>query len=131
MRKIVCLLSLLLSFGLFGQGVISSDTLKSPNSDKNYSKALFSDSLSSSFVIVIAKEVKLHYHANHTEQVVVVSGEAEMILGNQTLHIKQGDVIFIPKGTQHAVRVTSAEPLKIVSVQAPVFDGSDRIFIEK
>lgn len=131
MRKIFCLLALLYSFGLFGQGIVSTDSIKSPDPDKNYSKALFSDSLSSSFVIVIAKEVKLHYHANHTEQVVVLSGEAEMILGDQTLHIKEGDVIFIPKGTQHAVRVTSDRPLKIVSVQAPIFDGPDRIFIEK
>lgn len=113
------------------QGATSTDTIQSPTPDKNYNKPLYSDSLSSSFYIVIPKEVKPHYHANHTEQVIVLSGEADMMLGDQKIHIKKGDVIFIPKGTKHSVTVTSADPLKIISVQAPYFDGSDRIMIEK
>ncbi len=131
MKLLLLSIALLIGTGLFAQGVTSTDTITAPTSDKNYSKLLYSDSLSSSFVIVIPKEVKLHYHANHTEQVVVISGEADMVLGELNIHIKAGDVIFIPKGTRHSVKVTSAEPLKIVSIQAPIFDGSDRIIIEK
>lgn len=73
----------------------------------------------------------MHYHATHTEQVIVLSGEADMMLGDQKIHIKTGDVIFIPKGTKHSVNVTSAEPLKIISVQAPLFDGTDRVMVDK
>lgn len=73
----------------------------------------------------------MHYHATHTEQVIVLSGEADMMLGDQNIHIKAGDVVFIPKGTPHSVNVTSAEPLKIISVQAPLFDGTDRVMVDK
>jgi mannose-6-phosphate isomerase-like protein (cupin superfamily) len=110
---------------------ISTDTIKSPTPDKNFVKTLHHDSLSSSFLIIIPKEVKLHYHADHTEQVIILSGEADMMLGEQKLHIKAGDVIIIPKGTKHSVIVTSTEPLKIISVQAPYFDGTDRVMIDK
>lgn len=131
MKKIITLFLLTFSLTCFSQGVTSSDTINAPTADRNYVKALYSDSLSSSFIIVIPKEVKLHYHVFHTEQVVVISGEADMILGEQKIHIKAGDVVFIPKGTRHAVMVTSAEPLKVISIQAPQFDGSDRVLLDK
>lgn len=111
--------------------VTSTDTITSPTPDKNYVRTLHTDSLSSSFMIIIPTEVKPHYHATHTEQVVVLSGEADMMLGDQKLHIKAGDVIIIPKGTVHSVIVTSKDPLKIISVQAPFFDGTDRVMIGK
>lgn len=130
MKQIVLLAALLAGVTLTGQ-VISTDTISSPTPDKNYVRTLHTDSLSSSFCIIIPKEVKPHYHAAHTEQVVVLSGEADMMLGDQHLHIKAGDVILIPKGTKHSVLVTSKEPLKIISVQAPYFDGTDRIMLEK
>lgn len=131
MKNILTLAFLLISHLSFAQGVTPTDTIQAPSGDKNFVKSLYSDSLSSSFVIVIPKEVKLHYHANHTEQVVVVSGEANMMLGDQKMHIKQGDVVFIPKGTPHSVEVTSSVPLKVISIQAPYFDGSDRILLTK
>jgi len=131
MKTLLTLLLTSTGFTLSAQGVISTDTVKSPDAKKNFVKALHSDSLSSSFIIEIPAEVKLHYHAHHTEQVVVLSGEADMRLGDQNIHIKAGDVIFIPKGTPHSAKVTSTVPLRIISIQAPYFDGSDRIMLEK
>jgi mannose-6-phosphate isomerase-like protein (cupin superfamily) len=51
-------------------------------------------------------------------------------LGKSKRGIKKGDLIFIPKGTPHAVKTISAVPLKVISVQSPLFDGSDRIMID-
>ncbi len=130
MKKLLLAIPILFCLSLNAQQ-ISTDTIKSPTPDKNFVKTLHHDSLSSSFLIIIPKEVKSHYHAEHTEQVVILSGEADMILGEQKLHIKAGDVIIIPKGTKHSVIVTSTEPLKIISVQAPYFDGTDRIMLDK
>lgn len=130
MRQLVLFIGILLGVNCSAQQ-ISTDTITSPTPDKNYVRTLHHDSLSSSFLIIIPKEVKAHYHANHTEQVVILSGEADMMLGDQKLHIKAGDVIIIPKGTTHSVIVTSKDPLKIISVQAPYFDGTDRIMIDK
>lgn len=130
MKQIFLLTALFLGTTLAGQ-VISTDTATSPTPDKNYVRTLHNDSLSSSFLIIIPKEVKPHYHAAHTEQVVILSGEADMMLGDQKIHIKAGDVIIIPKGTEHSVVVTSEDPLKLISVQAPYFDGTDRIMTGK
>lgn len=92
---------------------------------------LYSDSLSSSFHICIPREVRAHYHRYHTEHVVVVEGEAIMQLGDTSFTIAPGRAISIPRGTPHAVRVTSIAPLRVISVQSPYFDGSDRVLIER
>ncbi len=88
---------------------------------------LQSDSLASSFVIFIRKEVPAHYHAEHSEHVVILEGEGTMLLGDSTFRVKKGDMIFIPKGTVHAFVTTSSFPAKVLSIQAPRFTGKDRI----
>lgn len=95
-----------------------------------YSERIAGDSLSTSFIIWIKKEVKLHKHIEHSEHVYVLEGEGNMQLGNETLKIKTGDMIFIPKNTPHKVVTTSSIPLKVLSIQSPSFDGSDRILLE-
>jgi mannose-6-phosphate isomerase-like protein (cupin superfamily) len=50
-----------------------------------------------------------------------------MKLGNATFKISEGDVIFIPLNTFHSVKSTGKVPLKVLSIQSPEFDGSDRI----
>jgi mannose-6-phosphate isomerase-like protein (cupin superfamily) len=109
----------------------SLDTISVPAQTENiYNRPLYSDSSVSSFVIVIKKEVKKHLHEHHAEHVYVIAGEADMLLGDSTIHIKAGDVIFIPANTPHAAKVTSATPLKILSIQAPYFDGKDRVMLD-
>lgn len=108
----------------------SLDTIKAPAVYENiYSRAIGSDSLASSFVIFIKKEVKKHKHVYHSEHVYVLEGEGEMLVGEKTFKIKKGDVVFIPKNTPHALKVTSS-PVKVLSIQAPFFDGKDRVFVE-
>jgi mannose-6-phosphate isomerase-like protein (cupin superfamily) len=110
---------------------LNTDTIGAKTvSDNIYNKPLFGDSLASSFVIIIKKEVKLHKHLVHSEHVVVLDGTGEMKLGDKNFEIKKGDVVFIPKNTTHAVKSTGRQPLKVLSVQSPNFDGKDRIFIE-
>lgn len=109
----------------------SLDTIKAPsNYDNIYSRTIASDSLSSSFVIFIKKEVKKHKHATHTENVYILDGDGEMVLGDKTFKVKKGDMIFIPMNTVHSLKVTSSVPVKVLSVQSPHFDGKDRIFVD-
>lgn len=91
---------------------------------------MFSDTLASSFVIIVNKEVKPHKHRYHSEHIYVLSGEGKMILGEETIKIKSGDLVFIPKNTIHSLEVTSKEPVKVISFQAPKFHGEDRVMIE-
>lgn len=111
---------------------MGTDTIGSGTASSNiYSKALFSDSLSSSFCIVIKKEVKPHRHASHSEQVLVLEGEGLMKFDGQSFIIKKGDLVFIPKNKVHSVKTTGKIPSKVLSVQSPQFDGSDRIMVEE
>jgi len=123
---------LLFLFPLFAKAQNQSlDTIKAPsNYDNIYSRTVASDSLSSSFVIFIKKEVKKHKHATHTENVYILDGEGEMLLGDKTFKVKKGDMIFIPMNTVHSLKVTSSIPVKVLSVQSPSFDGKDRIFVD-
>ncbi len=105
------------------------DTIKPPSLFENvYNRPLYSDSLTSSFVIFIKKEVKEHKHETHAEHVIVLDGEAVMKVDGRSFKIKKGSVIFIPKNTWHYVKTTSKIPLKVISIQAPNFDGKDRVF---
>ena len=82
-------------------------------------------------MIWVKEGVKAHYHAVHSENIVVLEGEAMMSLGDDLFMIKKGDFVNIPKGTVHSVtQILSDEPLKVLSIQSPYFDGTDRIFVE-
>ena len=93
-------------------------------------KPLYSDSLSSSFEIIIKDSVKLHYHAQHTEHLFVLEGEARMLIDEEEHRIGKGEYYTIPKSAHHAVWVLSEVPLKVISVQCPQFIGEDRFFID-
>lgn len=94
------------------------------------SRKVYSDSLVSTFLIWIRKSVPLHYHAHHSEQVLILEGEAEMWVGGKKSVVGPGDWVLLPKGTPHSVKVLSADPLKVLSIQAPHFNGTDRIKLE-
>lgn len=116
---------------LFAQVVLQPDTLKFPDTISNtWSERISGESLSSGFIIVIKNEVKAHKHVYHSEHISVLEGTGIMKLGKKTFELKPGVVVFIPKGTVHWVKTTSKIPLKVLSVQAPYFDGKDRVMEE-
>lgn len=131
MRSTIIILFVTLGFCSFAQNPNQINTLElEPGNTGLTTKNLFNDSLSSSFCIIIKNEVKAHKHIKHSEHVIVQSGEAVMRLGEKEFNIKEGDVIFIPKGTVHSVIVKGKKPLKVLSIQSPYFDGSDRVMSE-
>lgn len=42
-----------------------------------------------------------HHHENEDEMFLVIQGEFDMELRDKTIHIKEGEFIIIPKGTEH------------------------------
>ena len=132
MKIFLGLFIVLLSTVVFGQEFSELETYEpSGEFDNIHVMKVAEDELQSSFVIWIKKGVKEHYHSEHTENIIVLEGEAVMTLGDDLFLIKKGDYVNIPKGTPHSVtQVLSDEPLKVLSVQSPKFDGSDRVFVE-
>lgn len=129
MKKIVfCLL--FLPFSLFAQKQDLKNIKVHKDSFENIKVVpIHSDEQTSAFVVFVKKEVLLHKHADHTEIVRVLDGKGTMTLGDETYNIKKGDFFIIPKGMPHSVQTTSKKPLKALSIQAPKFEGKDRIFL--
>lgn len=97
--------------------------------DNIYVQKIADDTNQTSFLIWIKKEVPLHRHDWHTENVYILDGKGEMTLGDEKFVIRKGDYFNIPQGTPHALKVHSSTPVKVLSIQSPHFDGSDRILI--
>ena len=131
MKKFFFLLFCTVTLFCKAQTSQSLDTIKAPDVyDNIYVRKLYSDSLASSFVIFIKNEVKAHKHTTHSEHIYFLEGEGEMMIGEKKISVKKGDMIFVPKGTVHSLIVTSKTPVEVLSVQAPMFDGKDRVMIE-
>ena len=108
------------------------DILPDKGFDNVYSKKITDDSLQSTFIIWVKKDVLEHYHQTHTENIYVLEGKAEMTVNGLKQIVKKGDYLNIPMGSKHAVtKVLSRKPLKVLSIQSPQFDGTDRIIIKQ
>lgn len=94
-------------------------------------KKISDDEQQSSFVIWIKHEVRLHKHLEHSENIYILEGKGEMQIGDNKYAVKKGDYFNIPKSTPHGVIVHSSKPMKVLSIQSPKFDGTDRIFLDK
>jgi quercetin dioxygenase-like cupin family protein len=134
MKKILLLpLCLFLAAQLQAQNdlIRSAKSLRpSEEFDNVHVQKLFGDARASGFVIWIKKEVRAHKHAEHSETVFILKGKGEMLLGKESREIRKGDIIFIPEGTPHAVTVKGGT-MQVLSIQAPEFDGTDRIWLDK
>lgn len=130
MKWVVIIFVLTVSGIVRSQSHLQLDTIQPAGEFDNVSvKKIGEDSLQSVFIIWVKKDVKGHFHQEHTESIVVLEGKAEMLLGEKKITIKKGDYLIIPKGTKHSVnQIIGRKTLKVLSIQAPNFDGTDRIF---
>ena len=129
-RLILLLSTMLMHEVLVAQVLDASDHAPcSPTDSTVQVRRLYDDSLCTSFVICIPRSVAPHYHRHHTEHVMVLEGAGIMQLGDSVFSISAGTNIVIPMGTPHSVRTTSSIPLRVISVQSPRFDGTDRILV--
>jgi quercetin dioxygenase-like cupin family protein len=114
----------------YSQTISSFEKTKPKESFENiHVKKISEDTLSSVFLIWVKDTVATHKHEYHSESIYVHSGEGKIYLNEgPAVTIRKGDVLFIPKNTWHAVKVTSDEPMRVMSVQSPRFDGHDRVF---
>lgn len=132
MRKLLLSLVLLLTVLTFAQDIVSLKEIQPHEEYENILvKPYFSDQHQSSYIIWIKKEVRLHKHEHHTENIYVIEGKGEMTIGDEKFVIKKGDFFTIPENTPHALIVHSSKPVKVLSIQSPKFEGKDRIFLDE
>lgn len=97
--------------------------------DNVHVETVFSSQDASIYAIGVRKAVPLHRHRMHTETIVVLEGEGWMRMGADSVLLKPGHMVVVPRMTVHGVRTTSAEPLRVWSIQAPEFKGKDREWV--
>jgi quercetin dioxygenase-like cupin family protein len=66
--------------------------------------------------------IRLHRQPRHEELLIVLAGEADFRLGDETRRVRAGNLIFVPRNTVHGTVATHAEPLSFLSILAPQFD---------
>jgi mannose-6-phosphate isomerase-like protein (cupin superfamily) len=74
------------------------------------------------------KGYPLHVHHHHDEVMIVLDGEGEAAVGTEKRKVKQGDVIFVPRGTAHTLRFAG----QLLAIDCPTFDtgNPDRAIVE-
>lgn len=72
-----------------------------------------------------ALSLQLHHH--RSEHWVVVSGEAQVTNGNQTMFLSQNQSTYIPIGEIHRLENPGTVPLEIIEVQLGDYLGEDDI----
>ena len=46
----------------------------------------------------------------------IIFGKGEMKINDETKEVREGDLIFIPKGSSHSLRNTSERPLRFICI---------------
>ena len=132
MRIFSFYLFLIVSTVAFSQDKISLDAVSPVKEYENvYSQTLFENEFASYYQIWIKQSVASHKHVNHTESILVIDGEGVMTINGESFHIQKGDFFVIPKNTFHSLKVTSSDPIKVISIQTPKFNVEDRVFEDK
>ncbi|MBK7128959.1 MAG: cupin domain-containing protein [Crocinitomicaceae bacterium] len=99
--------------------------------DNIHVEKISGDSNQTAFIIWVKNEVALHKHEWHTENVYILDGKGEFTMNDEKFIVQKGDYFNIPEGTPHALKVLSSTPVKVLSIQSPFFDGTDRILISQ
>ena len=66
-----------------------------------------------------------HHHADTEEIYYILTGSADMTIGDETRGVGPGDAIAIPPGARHTIRNTGAEELVFLCTCAPGYEHSD------
>lgn len=65
-------------------------------------------------------QLPLHVHANYTETLIVLEGEASVYIPGEEFHLSAGESHFIPKNVPHAiVNSSESKPFKALVIAAP------------
>jgi len=72
--------------------------------------------------VVLKPGEDMHRHSteNNEELLVFLSGKARVLLGNETLTMEAGQVLYIPPRTEHALHNDGPDELRYIYTVAPV-----------
>jgi mannose-6-phosphate isomerase-like protein (cupin superfamily) len=71
--------------------------------------------------------VSPHHHNAIEEIYYILSGDGEMLVGDETRRVGPGDAVYIPKGHRHSLRNDGVEPIRLLLVCGPAFYYEDEV----
>jgi mannose-1-phosphate guanylyltransferase/mannose-6-phosphate isomerase len=80
-----------------------------------------------SIIVNIGAVLSLQRHVHRSEHWVVISGTAQVTIGEKTFFIHEGESTFVPKSTLHRLGNPGKVPLEIIEVQNGEYVGEDDI----
>jgi len=74
------------------------------------------------------RKMRIHKHLNNDELIFIHKGEGTLTLHEESIEVKTGDVVFVPRGTWHGLDNTGKENLSMIFQYSPA--GFEEYFIE-
>jgi oxalate decarboxylase/phosphoglucose isomerase-like protein (cupin superfamily) len=74
------------------------------------------------------RKMRIHKHLNNDELIFIHKGEGTLTLDEESIEVKTGDVVFVPRGIWHGLDNTGKENLSMVFQYSPA--GFEEYFIE-
>lgn len=78
--------------------------------------------------MIPGRKMRVHKHLNNDELIFIHKGEGTLTLDEETIEVKTGTVIFVPRGTWHGLDNTGNENLLMAFQYSPA--GFEEYFIE-
>lgn len=78
--------------------------------------------------LIPGRKMRVHKHLNNDELIFVHKGEGTLTLDEQTINVKTGTVIYVPRGIWHGLDNTGTENLLMAFQYSPA--GFEQYFIE-
>jgi mannose-6-phosphate isomerase-like protein (cupin superfamily) len=71
--------------------------------------------------------VERHSHSDHVDSFYVLEGEAEFVMGDETVRMRPGSYVAAPIGVVHGFRNAGDGELRMLNVHAPNTGFADRL----
>jgi mannose-6-phosphate isomerase-like protein (cupin superfamily) len=79
----------------------------------------------SDFLVQIRNREQPHIHQTHDATIVMLRGRGRLVLKDRILIAREGDVLFIPRGTPHYYVNDGPTPTVVLAIFTPAYDGKD------
>ena len=78
--------------------------------------------------MIPGRRMRIHKHLNNDELIFIHKGEGTLTLDEESIEVKTGDVVFVPRGIWHGLDNTGKENLLMVFQYSPA--GFEEYFID-
>jgi mannose-6-phosphate isomerase-like protein (cupin superfamily) len=88
------------------------------------------DASTSHHLAAIRSAEKPHRHDHHDQLVVIARGYGTVRVGDRTLPVGEGSIVYVPRATVHAFTNQSGAPAVSYVIYTPPYDGVDRVEVD-